>query len=294
MRVSVIITTFDQPEQLEKVLWGYANQRHRGFELIVADDGSGPQTTEVIDRVAKLAGLDVIHVWHEHRGFRKTEILNRAIAAAGSEYLVFSDGDCIPRDDFLLAHAQLAEPGCFLSGGYLKLPPEVSASITVSDVRSGRATDASWLRERGWRPGKRALRLLRSGRIAMALDLITPTRRTWNGHNSSAWKTAIETANGFDLDMGYGGLDRALGERLINAGIRGKQVRHRTPCLHLHHDRPYADPLKWKRNHEIRERIRRNRETRAKHGLAELAADGSLLVRRAGELLPSEAALLAR
>ena len=122
MRVSVIITTFDQPEQLEKVLWGYANQRHREFELIVADDGSGPQTTEVIDRVAKLAGLDVIHVWHEHRGFRKTEILNRAIAASGSEYLVFSDGDCIPRSDFVATHLALARRGRFLSGGYVRLP----------------------------------------------------------------------------------------------------------------------------------------------------------------------------
>ena len=287
MHVSVIITTFDQPEQLEKVLWGYANQLHREFELIVADDGSGPRTTEVIDRVAKAGGLDLIHVWHEHRGFRKTEILNRAIVAARSEYLVFSDGDCIPRDDFVRTHALLAEPGCFLSGGYLKLPLDVSAQITVADVRSGNATNASWLRERGWQPGKRSLRLLRGSRIARVLDLITPTRRTWNGHNSSAWKTAVVAVNGFDMDMGYGGLDRALGERLMNAGIRGKQVRHRTPCLHLHHERPYADPLRWKRNHEIRERIRRNHETRAKHGIAELVADPSLLIRRPGELLPA-------
>jgi glycosyltransferase involved in cell wall biosynthesis len=294
VRVSVIITTFDQPEQLEKVLWGYAKQRHRDFQLIVADDGSGPATTEVVDRVSALAGLDVVHVWHEHRGFRKTEILNRAILAADSEYLIFSDGDCIPRDDFVAVHASLARPGSFLSGGYLKLSREVSSQISVADVRSGDATDASWLRERGWRPGKRALRLMRRTRLATVLDAITPTRRTWNGHNSSAWKSALVAVNGFDLDMAYGGLDRALGERLMNAGIRGRQVRHRTPCLHLHHERPYADPLKWKRNHEIRDRIRRNRETRAIHGIAELVADPSLLIRRPGELLDRERVVIAR
>jgi glycosyltransferase involved in cell wall biosynthesis len=294
VRVSVIITTFDQPEQLEKVLWGYAKQRHRDFQLIVADDGSGPATTEVVDRVSALAGLDVVHVWHEHRGFRKTEILNRAILAADSEYLIFSDGDCIPRDDFVAVHASLARPGSFLSGGYLKLSREVSSQISVADVRSGDATDASWLRERGWRPGKRALRLMRRTRLATVLDAITPTRRTWNGHNSSAWKSALVAVNGFDLDMAYGGLDRALGERLMNAGIRGRQVRHRTPCLHLHHERPYADPLKWKRNHEIRDRIRRNRETRAIHGIAELVADPSLLIRRPGELLGRERVVIAR
>ncbi len=294
MRVSVIITTFNQPEQLEKVLWGYAGQRHRDFELIVADDGSGPATTEVIDRVASAAGLDVLHVWHEHRGFRKTEILNRAIAAASSEYLIFSDGDCIPRDDFIQSHVNLAEPGFFLSGGYLKLPADVSAQITVAAIRSGDATNPSWLKERGWKPGKRALRLLRVKALAALLDRVTPTRRTWNGHNSSAWKSTLVAANGFDLDMAYGGLDRALGERLMNAGIRGKQVRHRTPCLHLHHERPYADPQKWKRNHEIRDRIRQNHETRARVGIAELTPDPTLLSRRPGELLSREAVVVAR
>lgn len=297
MRVSVITTTYDQPEQLEKVLWGYAGQRGVDFELIVADDGSGPATTEVIDRVSQMAGLDLLHVWHEHRGFRKTEILNRAILAASRDYLIFSDGDCIPRDDFVAAHSRLAEPGFFLSGGYLKLSREVSARIGVADVRSGNATRAAWLRERGWHPGKRAFRLVRAGPVASFLDFVTPTRRTWNGHNSSAWKEAILGANGFDLDMGYGGEDRALGERLMNAGIHGRQVRHRTPCLHLHHERPYADPLRWKRNHEIRSRIRRNRETHALQGIAELPTDDTLLIRRPGQLFevaPTQRAAIAR
>ncbi len=295
VRVSVIVTTYNQPAQLEKVLWGYANQRNADFELIVADDGSDPATTEVVDSVALAGKLDVIHVWHEHRGFRKTEILNRAIVAASSEYLVFSDGDCIPRDDFVATHARLARPGSFLSGGYLKLSREVSAQITVASVRSGDATSPAWLRERGWRPGKRALRLLRARPLALLLDSITPTRRTWNGHNSSAWKSAIIEANGFDIDMGYGGLDRALGERLINAGVRGRQIRHRAPCLHLHHERPYADPVRWKRNHEVRHRIRRGREIRAVFGIAEMGIDDSLLTRMPGQLLgPDRGAALAR
>lgn len=285
MRVSVIITTYNQPEQLEKVMWGYAGQRGADFELIVADDGSGVATTDVIDRVAAATGLDVLHVWHDDRGFRKTEILNRAIIAARNEYLVFSDGDCIPRDDFIAAHARLARPGCFLSGGYIKLSRDVSAGITVDDIRSGNAMNPKMLKANGWHPGRRALRLARNPLLASFMDIVTPTRRTWNGHNSSAWREAIITANGFDLDMGYGGLDRALGERLVNAGVTGKQVRHRTPCLHLYHDRPYVDPVRWKRNHEIRRRIRDNGETRATQGIAELPIDESALVRSPGQLL---------
>lgn len=291
MRVSAIITTYNQPEQLEKVMWGYAVQKNADFELIVADDGSGLATTEVIDRVAAATRLDVVHVWHEDRGFRKTEILNRAALAAMGEYLIFSDGDCIPRDDFVEAHTRLARPGCFLSGGYIKLPREASLAISVDDVKTGRAMQAARLRALGWHPGKRALRLLRGSVLPTILDVVTPTRRTWNGHNSSTWRADIMSVNGFDLDMAYGGLDRALGERLINAGMTGKQVRHRTPCLHLYHERPYVDPLKWKRNHEIRKRIRRDREIRAHNGIAELAADASVLIRRPGQLLDQHEAI---
>lgn len=297
MRVSTIITTYNQPEQLEKVMWGYAGQRGAKFELIIADDGSGPATTEVIDRVAAESGLDVLHIWHEDSGFRKTEILNRAIVAAQGDYLIFSDGDCIPRDDFVAAHARLATRGCFLSGGYIKLSEEVSDSITIADIRSGRAMSASRLKSLGWHPGKRALRLVRGRFLPSLLDVVTPTRRTWNGHNSSTWRNAILSVNGFDLDMAYGGLDRALGERLVNAGLTGKQVRHRTPCLHLYHERPYVDSLKWKRNHEIRKRIRREKEIRAHTGIAELSIDKSVLIRRPGQLLdplPERRVVMAR
>ena len=217
VRVSVIITTFNQPEQLERVLWGYAAQTHKDFEVVVADDGSTPATTEVIDRVASSAGLDVIHVWHEHRGFRKTEILNRAIVATTSEYLIFSDGDCIPRNDFVATHASLAEPGYFLSGGYLKLPQDVSSQITVSAIRSGNATDPSWLRARGWKPGKRALRLLRNKTMASILDLVTPTRRTGMAITLRRGKVRSSKPNGSTWTWGMAG---STGPRRAAHGMR--------------------------------------------------------------------------
>ncbi|HEX2092207.1 MAG TPA: glycosyltransferase family 2 protein [Longimicrobiaceae bacterium] len=272
MKASVILTTYNQPRQLELVLWGYAVQTRRDFQVVVADDGSGPETAEVIARVRAETGLDLLHVWHEDRGFRKTEILNRAVLVSSGEYLIFSDGDCIPRRDFMDVHLRLAEPGCFLSGGYLKLPEGVSARITVDDVRAGRVAELGWLRAQGWRPGRHALRLLRSRALAGALDALTPTGATWNGHNASTWKEAVVAVNGFDLEMGYGGLDRALGELLENAGVRGKQIRYRAPCLHLWHRRPYADPVRWQRNREIRARIRREGITRTERGIAEVAA----------------------
>jgi len=278
MEISVIVSTYEKPHFLERVLWGYAVQTRPGFEVVVADDGSGPETAALIGRMRAETGLRIVHVWHEDRGFRKSEILNRAIVAASGSYLLFTDGDCIPRADLVEVHAALAEPGRYLAGGYLKLPEKVSESITVEDVRAGRATDLRWLRERGWRPGRRALRMVRSRRVGALFDLLTPTAAHFHGNNASTWREAILAVNGFEGEMGYGGLDRALGYRLENLGVRGKQVRHRAVCVHLHHERPYKRPEVLRRNREILDAIRRRREVRARRGIAELAHDPTLRV----------------
>ena len=47
--ISVIISTRNSPEWLEKVLWGYENQNYKQFQLIIADDGSTHQTRTLID-----------------------------------------------------------------------------------------------------------------------------------------------------------------------------------------------------------------------------------------------------
>ncbi|HYH83113.1 MAG TPA: glycosyltransferase family 2 protein [Longimicrobium sp.] len=275
---SVIFTTYNSPRALELVLWGFAAQTRRDAQVVVADDGSGPETRAVIDRLRGESGLEILHVWHPDDGFRKTEILDRAILAARGEYLLFTDGDCIPRNDFVATHLALARRGRFLSGGYLKLPREVSEAITPDDVRAGRVADPGWLRAHGWKPGRRALRLTRLRPLAALLDVVTPTRATWNGHNASCWRSDLVGVNGYDLEMAYGGLDRAVGECLENAGVRGRQLRHRAPVLHLHHERPYADPEKWRMNRELRRRIRREGITRAPRGLAELQPDPTLRI----------------
>ena len=99
MRLSVIISTYNVPQWLEKVIWGYAAQSHQDFELLIADDGSTEETAVCIQQLQRAVGLAIEHIWHEHNGFRKCTILNKAIVAAANEYLVFADGDCVPRWD---------------------------------------------------------------------------------------------------------------------------------------------------------------------------------------------------
>lgn len=270
MRISVIVSTYNQPGFLERVLRGYALQTCGGFEVVIADDGSGSPTRALIERMRAETKLDILHVWHPDRGFRKSVILNRAIVASGGDCLLFTDGDCIPRADLVDTHRRLAESGRYLSGGYVKVPPEVSDRISVSEVRSGDFAELRWLRAQGWRPVRRALRVAKSGRLAALFDSLTPTRAHFGGNNASVWREALFQVNGFEGQMGYGGLDRALGYRLENLGVRGKQVRHRAVCTHLHHERPYRKPEAVQANRAVMDRIRRRREIRALDGIEQL------------------------
>lgn len=272
MTTAVIITTYNQPLWLEKVLWGYAVQSVSNFSIVIADDGSGDETRGVIERAARDFPGRLQHVWHADQGFRKCEILNRAIVAVDADYLIFTDGDCVPREDFVQRHIELAEPGRFLSGGVVWLARETSNALTREDVSSGRFATPSWLRAHNWKGGRRRLRLVRNQTAATVLDAVTPTGATFNGHNASVWRDAVLQVNGFDAEMGYGGLDRALGERLVNLGQRGKRIRHRAVCFHLDHDRPYQKPEVVARNREIRAEIRRSGATRARSGIAELTS----------------------
>lgn len=282
MDLSVIVSAYQRPRFLELVLRGYAMQTDRRFELVIADDGSGPEVREAARRAHADSGLDLLHVWHEDRGFRKTAILNRAIAAASGDYLLFTDGDCIPRRDLVEVHRGLARPGRYLAGGYLKLSAGVTAAIGEADVESGRISDLGWLREKGWKPGRRALRLVPSRPLAAIFDRLTPTAAHFHGNNASTWRDAILEANGFEGEMGYGGEDRELGYRLENAGIRGIQARHRAVVMHLDHDRPYRDPAIVRANRERLRATRRSGSVRARDGLVELEPDPALRVERFG------------
>ena len=280
MRISVVISTYNKPHFLERVLAGYAAQTDRDFELVVADDGSGAETEALVRRFRAEAGLPLVHVWHEDRGFRKSEILNRAIVASGGDYLICTDGDCIPRADLVTTHRALARPGRYLAGGYLKLPARVSERVTRDDVITGRVAELGWLWAQGWRPGRRALRLVRSPALAAVFDRLTPTAAHFHGNNASAWREDLYRVNGFEGRMGYGGLDRALGYRLENAGVRGIQIRHRAVAMHLHHERPYRDPEMMRRNRELLARIRHEGIVRAEQGIAELVPDLTVRVHR--------------
>lgn len=265
MQATVIISTYNQPQWLQHVLDGFAVQTVQDFEVVIADDGSNSDTRAVIDQMRQRAPYPIIHVWHEDHGFRKCAILNKAILTSTTDYLIFTDGDCIPAPWFVERHLALRERGRFLSGGYVKLPMLVCHRIAQQHVLHRQVTRPSWLRRMGVPTSTSLLKLRRSSFIGRIFDAITTTRPTWNGHNASTWKDYLIQAGGFDERMVYGGEDRELGERLENAGIRGKQVRYRIGCIHLDHPRGYVSTEGLDENNAIRAHTRQSRVTVTEH-----------------------------
>ena len=267
MPTSIILSTYNAPEWLGLTLEGYLSQTDKDFEVVIADDGSGEETRQLIEQFKKTTDLTIQHVWHADAGFQKCTILNRAIEAANGDYLILSDGDCVPRNDFVAVHKAQAQTGFFLSGGYFKLPMHTSHCMTREAIASGDCFSLNWLKDNGVPNNLKLLKLTQNKLLRELCNKLTPTKRTWNGHNASCFKTDAVRVNGFDERMRYGGEDVEFGSRLRNSGLRAKQIRYHAVCLHLEHERAYINPEDLALNMKIRETTLREGLKYTPHGI---------------------------
>lgn len=268
---SIIISTYNSPKWLENVLYGYNNQTYRQFEIVIADDGSKQETFDLIKKIQSEVFYEIIHVWHEDNGFQKSQILNKAIVACTTPYIIMSDGDCIPRADFVEQHVRYREEGYFLSGGYFMLPMDISLAITKEDIYLENCFNLSWLKKQGLKSSFKNNKLTSGGLKSWLLNKLTPTTPSWNGHNASGWKEDIVAINGFDERMQYGGQDRELGERLINFGIKSKQIRYSAICVHLDHKRGYKNEASITKNRKIRNETKIENKRWTDYGIKKMA-----------------------
>ncbi len=234
--VAVILTTYNRPDALSAALEGYLAQGDSNFELIIADDGSTDETREVISSYQRRAPFNISHVWHEDRGFRAAAIRNRALEKTSAEYVIFSDGDCIPFPDFVSGHRCLAEKGWFLVGSRILLSEIFTSRILTKQLAVHAFSKRQWLRTRFQGDINRLLPLF-------PLPLFPPLRKLapyrWEGVmtcNLSAWREDLDRINGFDESyQGWGLEDSDLTIRLLNSGVRRKSARFVSPVLHLWH-----------------------------------------------------------
>jgi glycosyltransferase involved in cell wall biosynthesis len=235
MKTAVIITTYNRPDALAAVLDGYCAQGARDFELLVADDGSNDDTRELVAQYTKRAPFPVDHVWQEDRGFRAGAARNRALVQTDADYVIFSDGDCVPPPFFVARHRELAERGYFLSGSRILLGKTYTTRVLQAPVAVHRVSTLQWLLAWLRRDVNRALPLLH---LPNALFRKRHTQR-WEGVktcNFSAWRSDLLRVNGFDERYsGWGLEDSDLVIRLLHAGVRHKSARFAAPVFHLWH-----------------------------------------------------------
>lgn len=265
--ISVVVTTYNREDALDAVLRSLGGQEDRGFEVLVADDGSGPATAALVEQWTARLGVRLAHVWHEHRGFRAGEIRNRAIRESRGDYVVFLDGDCLARPDFVGTHRRLAEPGWFVTGNRALLTQALTDAVLDQKLEPEHWGAARWLGQR-----------ISGGlnRFAPVLRLpLGPMRKmrpqAWQGARScnlAVWRTDLDRVDGFDATFsGWGKEDSDLLVRLLHAGVRRKDGTFATGVLHLWH--PDADRSRLADNERRLAHVIESRRVRAEQGIAE-------------------------
>jgi glycosyltransferase involved in cell wall biosynthesis len=280
--ISVIVTTYNREDALEAVLRSLGSQEDRNFEVVIADDGSDPGTAALVERHKMKVGVPLAHVWQEHRDFRAGEIRNRAICVSRGDYVVFLDGDCLARPDFIATHRRLAEPGWFVTGNRALLTEGLTDAVLSQPLEPEHWRMADWLRQR-----------LCGGlnRLAPVLRLpLGPLRKmrpqVWEDARScnlGVWRADLDRVDGFDASFkGWGKEDSDLLVRLLHAGVRRKDGAYATGVLHLWH--AAADRSGLLDNEQRLARVIASRGVRAEQGISSLGRDGALANTEPGKL----------
>ena len=256
-RLGLIINTYNQPEYLARVLNAVAHQTSPPEEVLVADDGSGPETARAFTDWAAKQSFRCEPLWQKHEGFRRAHILNKTIARARAAYLVFLDGDTVPHPQFIADHRQLASRGWFVQGHRALIGESAARSFGLGEF----AADRRRALLRGQISGvKHAFRWpcpLRSARR----DL-----RGIRGCNLGIWRQDLVRTNGYnETFVGWGREDSELALRLMNTGVQRLDVRGWALCFHLWH--PPASRGNLGANDQLLEETRRAGATRCEHGL---------------------------
>lgn len=271
MKVSVIISVYNHFEWLRLILDALRRQSVGDFEIVIADDGSSPETVSLIrDYIAAHPEIDIIHSWHPDEGWRKNIALNEAVRRSGTDYLIFIDGDCIPHPRFVEDHTRLAERGRVVAGRRVDLPKKVSEKIEKNSVLSGDYSKKirneiliSLFSSFGesFKVLKRLVRFpIKDGKV------LGMKRGGILGCNFSLYKEDFYKVNGFDeryLAPGTGE-DTDIDVRLANAGVTAMKVSRAALMYHRSHPRL---PMDSPQNREILRSNRENHVTFTPYGI---------------------------
>jgi glycosyltransferase involved in cell wall biosynthesis len=236
--VSIIIAVYNKPDFLIKIFESLKNQSFFDFEVIIADDGSGPEIKETVEQYQNVFKYPIRHVWHEDKGFRKTLIANQAVKQTNTDYIVFIDGDCILHHRFVERHFKLRKMRTVLTGRRVSLDREFSDRVTNNDIRTKSIQKISFWKNHCDKGD------MRRGRYLSGLFFLENLFR-WKyrlmGCNFSVHTSDFLSVNGYDERIiGRGLEDANLEARFRVKGLKIKSITRQALQYHLFH---YADPM---------------------------------------------------
>lgn len=235
MQISIIISTYNRPDALKLILQALDYQTDRDFEVIIADDGSRDDTRKMIAQMTVNCSYPILHVFQEDKGFRLSRIRNLAATKASGEYLVFLDGDCIPRASFVKAHRMLAQKKCLVAGNRILLSESFTKEVLEKQLQLQTFSFFRWFKIY-LRGGINRLHPLIVLPYFHSLRNLKDKWKKARGCNFALFKEDYFAVNGCDCDFkGWGYEDSDLAVRLIHSGVSIKSGRYATGVFHLFH-----------------------------------------------------------
>ncbi len=240
--LSIVVSTYNWPQALEIVLQSLERQTERGFEVVVADDGSREETAALIQRTQCRFPVPLKHAWQADQGFRAAAIRNRAFEITRGDYVVIIDGDCFVLPDFVATHRRLAEPGWFVSGKRSYLRPGITERILDHRPCLGLASRAAWFGRALLNQCTRPAEFIALGEGAFRKKQPAEWQKAQTC-NLALWRSDFLRINGFDERyVGHGLEDSDFVLRLIRSGVRRKLGNNASLVLHLNHERRDRPP----------------------------------------------------
>lgn len=255
--IALVISTYQQPDYLERVLRAVSSQSNAPDETWVAEDDTDAATAKVFASWKESSRTPGGHVRQQHNGFRKSIILNEAIALAKSDYIVFLDGDTVPHPDFISDHRELAQPGTFVQGHRALIEKGGAKHFGLTDFSSDRRKALLSFQLRG---------LKHAYRWPSPMKRLRSDLHGIRGCNFGVWRCDLVKVNGYnEAFVGWGREDSELAVRLMNSGIQRMDIRGRALCYHLWH--PPASRTGLANNDQLLEQAIANRAQRCDVGL---------------------------
>jgi glycosyltransferase involved in cell wall biosynthesis len=244
MQIALLISTYNWPESLDLVLKSLIKQTLMPNEILIADDGSAEQTKHLIVDFQKNNNIAIKHFWQEDLGFRKSKILNKAVAGTMADYIIQIDGDCIMHSRFIEDHVCFARRGVYLYGSRVNILPDF-----VGSVFENKKIKFNFFSKEI----KNKTRTLHFPFLSNLYQSHKGISKKFRGCNVSYWREDFIAVNGYNQDFeGWGREDSDLVIRIGNNGIKSKRLRYAAIVYHLYHK------VNSKHNFELNNSIQKN------------------------------------